>query len=114
ASRNVVLNGLQNIAVVRTAVGAASGTIDIVNNSGGILGDRVPGMRVLQVAMTSLDEFFGERLPNLLKIDVEGYEFDVLTGARRLPRSTSEPRSASSHHVTARPRAMSASSAGAT
>ena len=83
ASRNVALNGLQNIAVVRTAVGAASGTIDIVNNSGGILGDRVPGMRVLQVAMTSLDEFFGERLPNLLKVDVEGYEFDVLTGARR-------------------------------
>jgi len=45
---------------------------------------------MIQVAAISLDDFFfsvsdgrGEP-PNLIKIDVEGGEFEVLSGARRL------------------------------
>jgi len=83
AARNVALNGLKNVDVIRKAVGSRSGTVEIVNNSGGILGQRGPGVRPLEAEMISLDEFFAGRVPDLLKVDVEGYEFDVLEGASR-------------------------------
>jgi len=83
AARNVALNGLDNMTVVRQAVGAQSGTVEIVNNSGGIMGRRGPEVSLLKMEMIALDEFFSERVPDLLKIDVEGYEFEVLKGARR-------------------------------
>jgi FkbM family methyltransferase len=83
AARNVAVNELRNVEVVRKAVGVESGIVDIVDNSGGILGERTTGVHLLSVQMISLDEFFRKRLPDLLKIDVEGYEFDVLKGARR-------------------------------
>jgi FkbM family methyltransferase len=83
AARNVALNGFQNMDVVRKAVGARSGTVEIVNNSGGILGRRGPEVSPLEAEMIALDEFFPARVPDLLKIDVEGYEFEVLKGARR-------------------------------
>jgi FkbM family methyltransferase len=82
-ARNIALNGVTNIELVRKAVGAERGTIEIVDNSGGVLGPRTPGVNVLTAEMIALDEFFKSRVPDLLKIDVEGYEFEVLKGARR-------------------------------
>src|SRR5215831_10961753 len=54
---------------------------------GGKQGQESKG-EMIQVAAISLDDFFfsdgrGEP-PNLIKIDVEGGEFQVLSGARRL------------------------------
>src|SRR5205823_6514575 len=83
ASRNIALNALRNVELVRKAVGARSGTVEIVGNSGGVLGNRRPGIPVLSAEMISLDEFFSDRVPDLVKIDVEGYEYDVLKGASR-------------------------------
>jgi FkbM family methyltransferase len=83
AARNIAMNGAVNVELVRKAVGARAGTIEIVNNSGGVLGPRNAGVDVLTAEMISLDELFPGRVPDLLKIDVEGYELEVLTGARR-------------------------------
>jgi hypothetical protein len=40
------------------------------------------------VPCTTLDALFGERVPAVLKIDVEGHEGPVLEGARRLLRAS--------------------------
>jgi FkbM family methyltransferase len=82
-ARNVALNDARNVEIVRKAIGSKAGTVEIVNNSGGALGPRAPGVDVLRVEMIALDEFFTGRPPDLLKIDVEGLEFAVLQGARR-------------------------------
>lgn len=87
AARNVALNGVTNLELVRKAVGAQAGTIEIVDNSGGVFGPRQPGVKVLTPEMLALDEFFPDRVPDLLKIDVEGFEYDVLEGARRCLRA---------------------------
>ena len=83
AARNIALNGITNLELVRKAVGAQAGTVEIVDNSGGVFGPRRPGVTVLTAEMLALDEFFPERTPDLLKIDVEGFEYEVLKGARR-------------------------------
>jgi FkbM family methyltransferase len=83
ATRNVALNRLQNMEVVRKAVGAHAGAVEIVSNSGGVLGRRGPDVSLLKAEMITLDEFFPDRVPDLLKIDVEGYEYEVLKGAHR-------------------------------
>jgi len=83
AMRNVLLNEVTNVEIIRKAVGAQAGTIEIVNNSGGALGPRNPGVEVLPVEMIALDDFFTGRVPDLLKIDVEGFEYEVLKGASR-------------------------------
>lgn len=81
ASYNAIVNQLENIEVVAKAVGARLGTTVIANNSEGVLVDETtPGERIT-VPMISLDEFFASRRPDLLKIDVEGYELEVLRGA---------------------------------
>jgi len=82
AERNVRLNRLRNVQVVKKAVGARSGTVEVADNSGGILVDRASTANVITVEMIALDEFFGRSPPSLLKIDVEGYELEVLKGAR--------------------------------
>jgi FkbM family methyltransferase len=82
AARNVALNHLSNVEVVERAVGARRGQAVIADHSGGILFDPTVSEKRLTVGMTSLDEFFTETHPTLLKIDVEGYEGEVLRGAR--------------------------------
>ncbi len=66
------------------AVGARSGQValtadsDTVNH---IVTDPAAGSRTETVAMTTLDEALAGRMPLMLKIDVEGFETEVLNGA---------------------------------
>lgn len=83
---NVATNGLANVDCRREAVGAAAGSITVPEldpaakaNFGGVaVGGRGGGERVLLGTIDAL------RLPRcaLIKVDVEGFELDVLVGAR--------------------------------
>jgi len=82
--RNLHLNGLDNVRLVRAAVGAQDGEIPFLSGLNGVVtdaegaDDRVPIVR-LDSAHTAMD-----RPPDMIKIDVEGYEGEVLEGARSL------------------------------
>lgn len=78
--KNFRLNGLENVTLERKALGADKGkiTINDVSNSSISLN----GLGV-EVEMTCLDEY--EHLnPTFLKIDVEGWEQQVLMGAKKI------------------------------
>ena len=78
--KNIEQNGLKNVILERKAVGAEKGkiTINDVSNSSVILSGKG-----VEVEMTCLDEY--EHLnPTFLKIDVEGFELQVLQGAKRI------------------------------
>lgn len=83
--RNVNLNGIADRTELhRQAVGARSGQVvltadgDTVNH---IVTDPTADSRTETVAMTTLDEALAGRTPLMLKIDVEGFETEVLNGA---------------------------------
>ena len=95
--RNLWANGLDRAHVINAAVGSADGLIF------GVRFDPTPGLRVEDtqdapppdaidkalydlVPRLSLDTAFAREglTPDLVKIDVEGYEFDVLKGAAAL------------------------------
>ncbi|MFZ5686128.1 MAG: FkbM family methyltransferase [Pseudomonadota bacterium] len=90
--RNVEANGRTNISVVRGAAGAAPGRIDFPTpaltermNFGSISIERT-NAPTTKVAMVRLDDVAP---PNLLmvKIDVEGFELEVMRGAETLLHS---------------------------
>lgn len=85
---NVALNGLFNVHAHQAGVGASAGQLHVpptdyaaVNNFGGLSlssdpnGEAVPVVALDTLALSSL---------RLLKIDVEGMEYEVLSGARQL------------------------------
>ncbi len=87
-AENVKLNGLGNVTLVNMAVGPTPGVVKLDGgehqNSGR---SRISTVAGQPCAMTTLDAFWasvGKPLVQLVKIDVEGFELDVLLGAREL------------------------------
>jgi FkbM family methyltransferase len=81
------LNGLDNVEVRPVAVWSAPGTVEFQPRSAsdGGHGAVVEAGGGVMVPATSLDaEAQGQRIPDLVKIDVEGAEEQVLIGARQL------------------------------
>lgn len=89
--RNLAENGLTDAVVVNRPVADRRRLVSYAGAS------REPGLSMrdpagavdagqVVVEAITLDEFFGERgtWPDLIKIDVEGAEFDVLRGARQI------------------------------
>lgn len=86
--RNVALNGLTNVTCMNCAVGAGEGELALYDVDP-TLGPRpldvsaTPGRgRCHRVPLRTLDSLVEEA--NLVKIDVEGYEAEVLRGANNL------------------------------
>lgn len=79
-AKNIALNNLPNLTLERKAVGAEQGKIMIntVSNASVLLAGRG-----VEVDMVRLDDY-ADLKPTLLKIDVEGFEGQVLRGARRI------------------------------
>jgi FkbM family methyltransferase len=78
--KNINLNNIHNIILERKAVGNERGKIAIENASDSSVSVSGEG---LEVELTCLDEY--EHLkPTFLKIDVEGFEMQVLLGAKKI------------------------------
>jgi FkbM family methyltransferase len=82
--RNVEANEVGNLVVItETALGAAPGVArfsigdDTMNR---VVADVSETSR--EVKLMSLDSIIGDRRPTMIKMDVEGYEAEVLKGAR--------------------------------
>jgi len=95
---NSALNGVDNILVVVAAAGASAGTIELHNQKpsdkarltalGVGVGDLPARFEVPLVALDALCARRGIAAIRLLKIDVEGYEAEVLAGAARILAAT--------------------------
>ena len=83
--KNVKLNKRSNVKAINMAVGSEIGVILLTDVSGSATNHRVlsGGEGSIKVECCRIDSFCEENqvLPNILKIDVEGYEMDVLIGA---------------------------------
>lgn len=80
--RNVENNRLPQTDVVPVAVGAAAGTVSLrAGINGSVTED---GSGEVQVSLRTLDDLLADRRVDFIKIDVEGYEGQVLDGATRL------------------------------
>lgn len=85
---NIALNAIEDrVEIHATAVGDHEGTVrftidgDTINRiASHIDGDR----KTLDVPVMRLDRLFADRIPTVLKIDVEGHEAMVLAGAANL------------------------------
>jgi FkbM family methyltransferase len=84
--RFLALNGLRNVDVVPYAVGSEHGSAWLrIEKCASLQANvvRDPGPLSHRIEVVALDEYIdAERPPSLLKIDVEGYEYQALTGAR--------------------------------
>lgn len=81
---NVEQNGVKNVTLHNCAVGAEEGTIGFSFNPGGHLGGHVSKKAELQVRLRKLDDVLKKELPEVIKVDVEGFEHEVIKGALRI------------------------------
>ncbi|HVW15740.1 MAG TPA: FkbM family methyltransferase [Mucilaginibacter sp.] len=84
-SKNVELNRLSGVVTpVNAAVGASEGTIaftsgeDTTNHA--VAEGELPQNKVIHIQVVTVDKMAHSAVPALMKIDVEGYETEVLKG----------------------------------
>lgn len=85
---NLALNGLMNVTALPYACGAETGKVTFPEpdyrrpgNFGAVSMDQPDAPAMLQAPCVKLDDIIGDDLAGLLKIDVEGFELNVLKGA---------------------------------
>jgi FkbM family methyltransferase len=89
---NIALNGYTNVDVFQTAIGDRNGTARMyvgkwLNRSqleevGSISNDLIS--RAIETPMATLDEFLADKPPpDIIRMDVEGYEYNILKGMER-------------------------------
>jgi FkbM family methyltransferase len=89
---NLALNGLMNVRALPYACGSTPGVVTFSapdyrqeGNFGGVSMSTQGGISAVVTAPChTLDEIVGEALVALIKIDVEGFELEVLKGAKSL------------------------------
>ena len=77
---NIELNGY-SVRAVRAAAGASCGIARMT--SGQDVGNRMTSTGGIEVDMITIDSIVGERTIAGIKVDVEGYEIEVLRGCER-------------------------------
>lgn len=81
ARKNMELNAIGNVEMHVAAVGNQTGTVYITDASNAKVASRFLHGEI-EVTAVRLDDFLMGRTPDLIKIDVEGYELEVLKGLR--------------------------------
>ncbi len=94
--RNLKLNGLNNYDLYETAAGAEKGTAKFLlsgrsNLSTFIEREDLTGEEV-DVAVTTLDEFLADKQVDFIRMDVEGYEGEILKGVTAVLSKAVKPR----------------------
>jgi len=86
---NLRLNSAANVTCRSVAVGSAPGKVKITTHPNGTIFTKKPprGQSGVEVPLVRLDDEFGSTRVDFLKIDVEGFELEVLKGARRIMAS---------------------------
>lgn len=94
--RNLKLNGLKNYDLYNTAAGATIGTAKFLlsgrsNLSTFIEREDLTGEEV-DVNVTTLDEFMKDKKVDFIRMDVEGYEGEILKGAEKVLSEGNRPK----------------------
>lgn len=86
ARRNAALNGADNLTVIHAAAAARSGSLSFAESLNGFVTDSAR-LGTVSVPAISLDELARRHgTPDVILIDVEGYEAQVIDGAAELLR----------------------------
>jgi FkbM family methyltransferase len=84
ARRNIELNLITNCSVLQAAVSSKSGRLRVNQSMNGQVSSSRADIGSVLVEAVSIDDLSARvGLPDVLYIDVEGYECEVLAGARR-------------------------------
>lgn len=90
---NIALNNYSNIEIYQTAIGDRSGTASMyvgkwlnrsqIKEVGTINSDRIT--QEITTPLSTLDDFLeGKPYPNALRMDTEGYEYNIIKGMKRM------------------------------
>jgi FkbM family methyltransferase len=79
-ARNIAINGITNVTIERKAVGASHGRVRIDGVSDSTV---IFSKQGTEVEITCLDDYANLK-PAFIKVDVEGFEYEVLRGARSI------------------------------
>lgn len=91
-SRNILLNGIENkVKALKVGLSDTKGSLNITNTADSMnhLTINTPEGSTERVAISTLDDVLLGQLPRLIKIDVEGWEGQVLAGGRLTLRKSS-------------------------
>lgn len=84
--RNIKLNNIEGkVSCLQIGVGDVETTLRFTKDSdttNGVASSQTPGVDTIEVPVKTLDTLFKDKSPCMLKIDVEGYEWQVLNGAK--------------------------------
>jgi FkbM family methyltransferase len=93
---NIEMNSAENILVSAYAAGSERGRSRIFDGKDQNRGSASLSLegqisKGYEVEVISLDEFFGEKHISMMKVDVEGYELEVLKGAQNILKRDQPP-----------------------
>lgn len=80
--RNRTLNDLENLHILNAAISDTSGTIDFLPDNNGRVSTKGRMLATIQIETVTVDDLAAQYgTPNVLFIDVEGFELHALRGA---------------------------------